>query len=91
MPLSNDKQITWGKVVETYGKAQESGAASKYKTHTKILTDQRLSLNFVLRVSDALRDKPKPPKSRFSTQYSCMSCSVLLAANAVSACNKTWH
>ena len=62
--MSRDQQVTWDKVIQTYDKAQKSGAASKYKTHTQVVTDQRLSLNFVLRVSDALRDKPKPPKSR---------------------------
>lgn len=64
MPLTKDQQLTWDKVIQTYNKAQESGAAAKYKTHTQIVTDPRLSLNFVLRVSDSLRDKPKPPKSR---------------------------
>ena len=62
--MSTAQQFTWDKVVQTYDKAQNSGAASKYSTHTQIVTDQRLSLDFVLRVSDSLRDKPKPPKSR---------------------------
>ena len=64
MPMSKDHGFTWDKVIQTYDKAQKSGAASKYNTHTQVVTDQRLSLNFVLRVSDSLRDKPKPPKSR---------------------------
>ena len=64
MPMSKDQQFTWDKVIQTYDNAQKAGAAAKYKTHTQIVTDQRLSLKFVLRVSDALRDKPKPPKIR---------------------------
>lgn len=64
MSSFNEQQFAWGKVIQTYEKAQESGATSKYKTNTQILTDQRLSINFVLRVSQSLRDKPKPPKSR---------------------------
>lgn len=64
MSSLREQQFTWEKVIQTYEKAQECGATSKYKTNTQILTDQRLSLNFVLRVSESLRDKPKPPKSR---------------------------
>ena len=54
----------WNNIIQTYDKAQESGAAAKYKTSVQTLTDHHLSLKFVLRVSDSLRDKPKPPNSR---------------------------
>lgn len=60
---SAKEQVIWGKILDTYQKAQESGAAVKFKTNSQILTDERLSIKFVLRVSDSLRDKPKPPKS----------------------------
>ena len=63
---SAKEQVIWGKILDTYQKAQESGAAVKFKTNSQILTDQRLSIKFVLRVSESLRDKPKPPKSRYS-------------------------
>ena len=64
MSTTQSQHFTWSKILQTYEKAQESGAASKYKTNTEIFTDQRLALKFVLRVSESLRDKPKPPKSR---------------------------
>ena len=64
MSSLREKHFAWEKVIQTYDKAQDSGATSKYNTNTQILTDQRLSINFVLRVSESLRDKPKPPKTR---------------------------
>ncbi len=64
MSATIDQQAVWVNVQKTYQSAQDSGAASKFKTNTQILTDQRLQIKFVLRVSESLRDKPKPPKSR---------------------------
>lgn len=64
MSAVKDLQVSWDKIVDTYQKAQESGAASRTETTTQIITDQRLPIKFVLRVSASLRDKPKPPKSR---------------------------
>lgn len=63
MSTVKNQQVIWRKILDTYQKAQESGSASKFKTNTQILTDQHLHIKFVLRVSDSLRDKPKPPKS----------------------------
>ena len=65
MSTVKDQQVIWSKILDTYQKAQESGSASKFKTSTQIVTDQHLHIKFVLRVSDSLRDKPKPPKSRY--------------------------
>ena len=64
MSQTEGQQAIWNKITETYSKAQDSGAASKYKTHVQVVTDRRVPIKFVLRVSESLRDKPKSPKSR---------------------------
>ena len=71
------QQAVWDQIVDTYDKAQSSGASSKFKTHVQILDGRRVPINFVLRVSESLRDKPKPPKSRWRLHERPFACRCL--------------
>lgn len=61
---TEDSKTLWDNIVSTYSQAQESGAASKLDTSTEILQTSNPPVQFVLRVTAALRDKPKPPQGR---------------------------
>lgn len=54
----------WRKVLYAYEEAQNRGAAYQTDTNTELLNDENLGVEFVIRASTALRDKPKPPKDR---------------------------
>lgn len=68
-PSADDSNKLWDKIVSTYNKAQESGAASKMDTSIECLQTADPPVNFILRITASLRDKPKPPKDG----YCCLS------------------
>jgi hypothetical protein len=54
----------WEKIVTCYASAQQQGAVYQTNTFVRILKDERLGIPFVLRIAEALRDKPNSKKKR---------------------------
>lgn len=64
-PQVEDTSKLWERVVSVYNKAQESGAASIMNTCIETLQIADPPVNFILRITASLRDKPKPPKDGY--------------------------
>ncbi|KAK9805091.1 hypothetical protein WJX73_004344 [Symbiochloris irregularis] len=62
--LSADSSL-WEKVLQSYQRAQQKGAAYQTETSTQVLSDA--GIGFVIRRAAALKDKPGGQKSRAST------------------------
>ncbi|KAI8462453.1 MAG: ATP adenylyltransferase-domain-containing protein [Monoraphidium minutum] len=66
---SLDPQQLWQRVDEVYERAQQTGAALKTDTRTELLRDPSPpGLEFVLRVTTALKAKPKGPQQQPAPQ-----------------------
>lgn len=55
-------QILWPKIKNVYSSATTGGAASSIANQPELLMSKAYSIQFVLRVADTLRSKPKAPK-----------------------------
>lgn len=56
---SFDTSELWQRVVNIYDKAQDSGAATKTKPKVELFKDEDYGVEFVLRLAEILKSKPK--------------------------------
>ena len=65
-PVVSDPAELWRRIVRRYDTAQASSAASTTATSTQLVPDG--GVTFVLRVAEALRDKPIAPTDRCASK-----------------------
>lgn len=60
-----DRLELWKKITAAYTSAQQQNAVYQTNTVVRILEDERFGIPFILRIAEALRDKPNPKKERY--------------------------